>query len=243
MWDNHIALKRLATLLLLVSLGMLLYAGGFWLAHAPVFLVKKVRIRGELQHVTSEQLRLIAEHELSGTFFTLDIDRTRAAFSKVPWVREAQVRRAWPDTLEIVVDEYAVLARWGEDGLVDVNGVWFDAASDQKDLPIFFGPAGAQKDMAHMYLQLKRIWAPIGLRIQRVSLSDRRAWNIELDSGAHIELGRGDVEERAARFVDHWQSTIAKLPYPASYVDMRYPNGFAVRIPGYKDTQTAPGKK
>ncbi|TDR76568.1 cell division protein FtsQ/DivIB [Paludibacterium purpuratum] len=243
MWDNHIALRRLANLLLLLSIGMLLYAGGFWLTHAPVFPVKKIRISGQMQRVTPEQLKFIAEHELTGSFFTLDIDRTRAAFSKLPWVREAQVRRTWPDTLEISIDEYVALARWGEDGLVDVNGTWFDAASDQNDLPVFFGPAGAQKDMASLYQRLKQVLAPTELKIVRLYLSDRRAWSVELDNGVHIELGRGDVEQRAQRFASHWQNTVAKLPYSVSYVDMRYPNGFAVRMPGYQAATTAQGKK
>ena len=33
MWDNHLILKKLANLLLLASVGMLLYAVGFWLTH------------------------------------------------------------------------------------------------------------------------------------------------------------------------------------------------------------------
>ncbi|BEV72499.1 MULTISPECIES: cell division protein FtsQ/DivIB [unclassified Paludibacterium] len=243
MWDNHIALRRLANLLLLVSIGMLLYAGGFWVTHAPVFPVKKIRITGKMQRVTPEQLKFIAEHELTGSFFTLDIDRTRAAFGKLPWVRGAQVRRTWPDTLEISIDEYAALSRWGEDGLVDVNGTWFDAASDQNDLPVFYGPAGAQKDMAQMYQRLKQDFALADLKIVRLVLSDRRAWSVELDNGVHIELGRGDVENRALRFTTHWKGTLARLPYPISYVDMRYPNGFAVRMPGYQASQAAQGKK
>lgn len=238
MWDNHIALRRLANFLLLVSVSMLLYAVGYWLTHAPVFPVKKIRIGGQMTRVTPEQLKFIAEHELTGTFFTLDIDKTRAAFGKLPWVRDAQVRRDWPDTLQITIDEYVALARWGENGLVDVNGVWFDAASDQS-LPVFYGPAGSQKDMAQMLVRLRRDFAVTGLAVVRMYLSDRRAWSVEFDNGVHVELGRGEVEKRALRFASHWKGTLATLPYSVSYVDMRYPNGFAVRMPGYQASQPA----
>jgi len=240
MWDNHLILKKLANLLLLASVGMLLYAVGFWLTHAPVFPVKKIRITGQMKRVTPEQLKFIAEHELSGTFFTLDIDKTRAAFSKLPWVRDAQVRRSWPDTLEISVDEYVALARWGENGLVDEHGGWFDAASDQA-LPVFYGPAGGQKDMAQMFLRLRQSLTASGLAPLKVYLSDRRAWSVELSNGVHVELGRGSVEDRALRFASHWKGTLALLPYHVAYVDMRYPNGFAVRMPGYSASQAAHG--
>jgi cell division protein FtsQ len=217
---------------------MLLYAGGFWLTHTPVFSIKKILISGQMKNVTPEQLQFIAEQELTGTFFSLDLNKTRAAFGKLPWVREAQVRRSWPATLEISVQEYVALARWGENGLVDVNGDWFDAASD-KNLPVFYGPAGGQKDMANMLARLRQVLAPTGLTPVRLYLSARRAWSVELDNGVHLELGRGDVEQRAVRFASHWKGTLAKLPYHISYVDMRYPNGFAVRMPDYQASQAA----
>jgi hypothetical protein len=127
-----------------------------------VFPVKKIQIQGQMKRVTPEQLRFIAEHELTGTFFTLDIDKTRAAFGKLPWVRDAQVRRRWPDALEIAVEEHVALARWGENGLVDSHGDRFDAASDQQ-LPVFYGPAGAEKDMTAMLARLRQGLKPTGL--------------------------------------------------------------------------------
>jgi cell division protein FtsQ len=240
MWDNHIVLRKLANGLLLAAVGMLLYAVGFWVIHAPVFPVRKIRITGQMKYVTPEQLKFIAEHELSGTFFTLDLDKTRAAFGKLPWVRDAQVRRSWPDTLEITVNEYVVLARWGDSGLVDERGTWFDAASDQ-ELPVFYGPAGGQADMAQTYLRLRQELLPSGLVPVRLLLSDRRAWSVELNNGVHVELGRGSIDDRAQRFASHWKGTLAQLPYHITYVDMRYPNGFAVRMPGYSAPQAARG--
>jgi cell division protein FtsQ len=242
MWDNHLLIRRLANGLLLASVGMLLYALGFWVTHAPVFPVRKIRISGEMKRVTPEQLKFIAEHELSGTFFTLNLNKTRAAFGKLPWVSDAQVRRSWPDTLEITVREYVALARWGENGLVDEHGTWFDAASDQP-LPVFYGPAGGQKDMAQTFLRLQHDFAASGLNMVRLFLSDRRAWSAELDNGVHVELGRGSIDDRALRFATHWKGNLAHLPYHVSYVDMRYPNGFAVRMPGYEASQAAHGTK
>ncbi|RXZ44459.1 cell division protein FtsQ/DivIB [Crenobacter cavernae] len=233
MWDNHQALRSLANFLLLASLSMLVYAGGVWFVHSPWFPVKKIQIDGALKKVTPEQLKYIAEHELSGTFFTLDIDNTRAAFGKLPWVREAQVRRRWPDTLEIVVAEHEAMARWGENGLISTSGVWFDAASDAP-LPVFFGPAGSEQEMSAMLGQLRQALAPSGLKPVVLNLSARRAWRVELDNGVKLELGRSDVLMRTERFAGHWKDTLAGLGYRIDTVDMRYPNGFAARMPDYK---------
>ena len=194
-----------------------------------MFPVKKIQIHGPLARVTPEQLKFIAEHELSGTFFTLDIDKIRAAFGKLPWVKEAEIRRRWPDTLDIKVNEHKAVARWHENGLVGAEGEWFDAASDQV-LPILNGPAGSQKEMGEMLLSIRDILVRAGLVPTKVHMSERRAWRVELNNGVWLELGRGNVEQRVTRFSSYWRGTLASLPYPIKYVDLRYPNGFAVRV-------------
>ncbi|WP_231895302.1 cell division protein FtsQ/DivIB [Vogesella sp. LIG4] len=232
----------MANLLLTASLLMLLYAGGYWLTHAPLFPVKRIHIGGEVNKVTPVQLKYIAQNELTGTFFTLDINKTRAAFEKLPWVREVQVRRTWPDRLDIAVSEHVALARWGDSGLISTEARWFDAASDQP-LPVLFGPAATEKEMVKMLLAARQQLAPIHLQPVRLWLSERKAWRMELDNGITLELGSGPVMERLGRFVLNWPKSLAKLPYHITYVDLRYPNGFAARMPDFKAPPVAGKKK
>lgn len=241
MWDNHAVLRAIANLLLTASLLMLLYAGGYWLTHSPLFPVKRIHIGGQVTKVTPVQLKYIAQNELSGTFFTLDINQTRAAFEKLPWVRQIQVRRTWPDRLDITVSEHVAMARWGDQGLISTEGRWFDAASDQP-LPVLFGPAASEKEMIGMLQAARQKLAGSGLQPARLWLSERRAWRMELDNGVTLELGRGAVMERLGRFALHWPHSLATLPYRVSYVDLRYPNGFAVRMPDYKAPPEAKNK-
>ena len=241
MWDNHAVLRAVANLLLTASLLMLLYAGGYWLTHSPLFPVKRIHIAGQVAKVTPVQLKYIAQNELTGTFFTLDINKTRHAFEKLPWVNQVQVRRAWPDRLDITVSEHVALARWGDQGLISTTGRWFDAASDQP-LPVMYGPAASEKEMMQALQAFRQRLQPARLQPVRLWLSERRAWRMELDNGVTLELGRGPVAERLTRFVDHWSHSLATLPYRITYVDLRYPTGFAVRMPDYKAPPTATNK-
>jgi cell division protein FtsQ len=43
------------------------------------------------------------------------------------------------------------------------------------------------------------------------------------------------VEARLARFVAAYERTVGRLGRRIEYVDLRYPGGFAVRIPELKD--------
>lgn len=241
MWDNHAVLRALANFLLLAALMMVLYSGGVWLIHSPLFPVKRIHIGGQFAKVTPMQLKYIAKHELSGTFFTLDINKTRGAFQKLPWVREVQVRRTWPDRLEITISEHVALARWGESGLISTEGRWFDAASDQP-LPVFYGPAGSEKEMVRALQMFEPVLKQAKLQPRQLWLSERRAWKMELDNGVMLELGRGPVKERLVRFAEYWPRSLAVLPYRIESIDLRYPNGFAVRMPDYKASAATANK-
>jgi cell division protein FtsQ len=74
--------------------------------------------------------------------------------------------------------------------------------------------------------------APLGEEIAQISLSPRLAWRVRLKSGTELELGREQVEERVARFVAAYPQSVGAMKRPVNYVDLRYRNGFAVRVAG-----------
>jgi cell division protein FtsQ len=209
---------------------MLLYASIFVLVHLPVFAVRQIDVKGDLKHITREQIAYIIKNDLKGTFFTLNIDKTRQSFEKLPWVREVSLRRVWPDKIEIRIEEHAALGRWGTDSLVSVLGERFDAASSD-NLPVFVAPDGSEKELVAGYTHALKTLAPLGLKPVEVSVSARRAWRIKLDNEMTIELGRDQIQERLNRFVAAYPDSLASTASKVDYVDLRYPNGFAVRLP------------
>jgi cell division protein FtsQ len=145
-------------------------------------------------------------------------------------VRKADVRRQWPDRLEVRLEEHEPLARWGTMGLVNVQGEIFVATYGGL-LPVFNGPAGASKEMAIQYAYFRKSLEPLGQKPVQVNVSPRRAWSLRIEDGMMIELGRNDLENRLARFVQNYGRAAAMLERRVDYVDLRYTNGFAVRVP------------
>lgn len=230
MWDKPAVLLWIANLLYSLAAVLLLYAVLFVVIHLPIFPLREVKVNGELNHVTREQLKLIVSHYLQGNFFTLDLVKTRDAFQKLPWVRNVSVRRRWPDKLEVLVEEHRELARWGNIALVNTHGELFHAASD-KELPVFYGPGDGVKEVAQHYQIYGELLRPTGMRVSQVALSPRHAWQIGTDSGMVIELGREQVQQRLKKFADVYDRTLGVLNMQVQYADLRYPNGFAVRRP------------
>lgn len=152
----------------------------------------------------------------------------RASALRMPWVRDATVRRRFPDAMEITFTAHRALARWDDERLVSVEGELFLADRADHGLPRFRGPEGSAGAMAKQYALLAPELAPLGSPIQELRLTPRGAWHAVLESGLTLQLGRGEVVPRIRRFVAAWPSLVEKGPEP-QYADLRYPGGFATR--------------
>jgi cell division protein FtsQ len=256
MWDNPSTLNRASDLLFAAALLLVLYGAVRFAIHQPVFALREIRVINLMNEgagvagsgairTTHEQVEAIARRDFRGTFFTLDIVRLRNSFEKLPWVRRADVRRQWPDRVDVLIEEHQPLARWGADALVNTQGEVFTAAYDAT-LPQFSGPIGTSKEVALQYDVFRRDFAAIGREPVQVHLSPRRAWQVRLNDGLTLEVGREQVPARVARFLAVYAQTIAPLGRRADAVDLRYSNGFAVRVPGLaqmKEPGAAPAPK
>ncbi len=230
MWDRPDTLNALASVLYRAAAVLALYAAVLAVIHLPFFPLREVRVLDVPAHVTPEQVEIVVKRELRGNFFTIDLAVARAAFEGLPWVRRVQVRRQWPDRLDVALEEHVPLARWADGALVNIHGEVFRGSYDGR-LPVFSGPEGTAKEIAIQYEYFRRSLAAIGHTPAQVQISPRRAWQVKLESGLTLELGREQVEARISRFIATYERTLGKLGRRLEYVDLRYPNGFAVRIP------------
>jgi cell division protein FtsQ len=230
MWDRPDILNGTANALFAAAFLLVAFATVHYVMRLPFFPLREVRITQAIEHVTSDQIETIVRRELQGNFFTLDLARARTGFEKLPWVRNVNVRRQWPDRLDVTFEEHVALGRWGTAALVNTHGELFAAAYDGV-LPLFVGPPGSAKEIAIQYGYFQRSLAGISLVPVQVQVSARRAWQLRLAGGVTLELGRENVETRLDRFIAVYPRTVGRLQRRINYVDLRYSNGFAVGIP------------
>ena len=242
MWDKPEALNLTANVLFAVASLVTLYVAVLVTVQLPIFPLREVRILGEPRLVGYADVEAVVTKELVGNFFTIDLVRLRKAFETLPWVRKADLRRHWPDRLEVRLEEQVPLARWGTLGLVNVQGELFSASYDG-NLPMFTGPAGSSKEMAIQYAYFRNSVKPLGREPVQVIVSARRSWTLRLDDGLVLKLGRANLENRLARFVHYYPQATALLGRPMKYADLRYPNGFAVRVPELARTEAKDRRK
>ena len=239
MWDRPTLMNAIASALYALAALLVLGAAAGYVARLPAFAMREVRIGNELQHVTREQIEDVVRREVKGGFFTINLAAARAAFERLPWVRGVNVRRQWPARLDVVLEEHVPLARWGAAALVNTHGEVFRAAYDG-ELPVFVGPEDAAREIAIQYRYFQRSLAAMGETPVQVQVNARRAWQVKLQGGLTLELGRENIEARFARFVALHSSTIGRLERRIDYVDLRYANGFAVRVPELRHEKAEP---
>jgi cell division protein FtsQ len=234
MWDNPRLLNAAANVLAGLAAAMLLFAAAHALLRSSLFPLREITVLATLEHTSAGEIGRATRAAVSGNFLAADLDAVRAALEQQPWVRRVQVRRVWPDRLEIALEDHVALARWGDAGLVNTYGESFAATSAER-LPMFAGPAGAEAEVTRRYRRFAELLAPLGEAPERVILTSRHAWRIRLTGGLNLELGRDlahePVERRLARFVAAYPQTLARMQRRHEYVDLRYPNGFALRVP------------
>jgi cell division protein FtsQ len=245
MWQDIKTLNATSNALFGLVALVLLLSGIWWLAQRPMFTLKVIRVEGvapgELRRVNPLTIRASALPRIKGNFFTANLDSVRAAFESVPWVRKASVQREWPNQLVVTVEEHQPLATWDDDGrLLSAKGDLFianlDEAEEDGDLLKFGGPTGSEKDVLARFADFQKWFAPLKLRPTGVELSSRYAWSVKLDNGMTVALGReqskATLHERVDRLVEIYPQLRSRLQDRIESVDMRYPNGLALKASG-----------
>jgi cell division protein FtsQ len=232
MWDNPRLLNLAAGVLCGVALFTLTLAALVLIMRSPFFPVTVIELTHPLGKTRRHEIEAATRGRIAGNFFALDPAQLRAALEELPWVRRASVRRVWPDRLRVTLEEHLPFARWGDEALINVDGERFDGSTDEP-LPILFGPRGSEHEVARGFLRFAELVAPLGVKPERVLLSERRAWQLTLDNGLQLMLGRDAdaAEARLSRFVEAYPATLGAIARKHEYVDLRYPNGFALRVP------------
>lgn len=231
MWDKPEVMLWLADVLNAITAAMVLYALGFVVLHLPVFPIRTVEVQGQVSHLSAQEVSAVLNGGIEGNFFTVDLAGVAEKIHALPWVRKVMVRRIWPGQLRVTVEEHQAIGRWGRDALVDRYGEVFSGRPDgDGELPVLFGPKGTELSVTKAFLRFSALARQADMAVDGVVLTPRHAWQIRFRGGITADLGRDDAEKRLERFLRAWPNIVDRMPETVKHVDLRYRNGFAVRV-------------
>lgn len=230
MWHKPAQLNALANILFGMSFGALIYMLFVAFKQSGLFPLRTVNIDGDLRYLKRDQVQLVVDKTMSGGFFTVNLPLIHHTFEQLAWVKEVRVRRRWPDKVDVNITEHKPLAKWGTSGIVSDQGVLFYGAISEA-LPVFIGPDNRAKEVAQAYEKYSQMLKKANLAIKQLQLTKRNAWQMVTNNGITIELGRTNMDVRMGKFIRAYNKHLVKLNRKIAYVDLRYPNGFAIRKP------------
>ncbi len=193
--------------------------------------IHTVRIESPVRRISEAEIRTVLARRLDEGFLRIDVRQVKAELEENPWVDQASVRRVWPDSLAVNVIEQQPIARWGETELLNAYAEKFTPPDMRvvESLPELRGPEDKALTMMRQYQQFSQMLSPSGLRIRKLSLSERGSWTLEVDNELRLELGREHLVERLQRFVVLYDRALYQKVDEISVIDLRYRNGMAVR--------------
>jgi len=195
--------------------------------------IRWLEINGAFQRVSAEQLRATLASQVGSSFFTVNLQGLQQAASRISWVSAVQVRKQWPDTIRVSVQEHVPVAHWNQGQLVADSGGLFAVpeADGLQGLPWLEGPQARLQEVLDTWRRLDELLMPLGLEVARLKLDGRGSWSMLLDNGTHVQLGRDSTVGRLQRLLASWEPLMRQHPAPPQDIDLRYTNGFAVLWP------------
>ncbi|RVU30486.1 cell division protein FtsQ/DivIB [Neptunomonas marina] len=215
---------------------------GFWLFAGVVGIcfdagrsyldqpIREVRVVGDAQYLDRQALASSVAGAISAPLLEQDIAALQDRAQEHPWVRQAQVRRVWPPAIEVVIEEQRPVARWGSKGLLNHQGdiFWPDSPQQYGELPQLDGPATETQLLMAQYHDLSRLFQDASLKMVALSLEKRGAWQVKLDNGIRVIVGREDTKARLRRFIYLYKAELVAVADRIEQIDIRYTNGAAV---------------
>ena len=222
-------LVSLSGLLLLVLIVYFLHLSWSWFRDPKTLPFKTLQVVTQSHYIDNTVLQRLVQSHLMGGFFSFNEEAVRTALLTNPWVKSVGIRRVFPSTLVVRVDEYQPIAFWQDRWILTQSGILILAdQATQLHLPHFSGPSDAIEDVQTSFKTFSQLLAPLHFSIASLTLSDRRSWQLQLSNGLDIVLGREHIEQRFRRFVSAYPEIIARHGGVMHRVDLRYTNGMAV---------------
>ena len=240
------AVMTLATLLSFFAISLLVADQMY---RPESFKIGQLKIKGEFRYIKPSVVEAAIIDEASGNFFSIDLDVIKAKAENLAWVESVDVRREWPETLVLHINEHRPAMRWGTDRWVTTGGAVIELPSSVNGRNIIT-LNGRESQAKRILLQATRWNAQLakqGLEVLEVSLSDSDAWSLKILEQGHqnefeLLLGHQDVSERLARFELLFGQKFQFSENKLKRVDARYPDGLAVahRKPTASVSELAP---
>lgn len=190
--------------------------------------VENVEIEGEFRYWQAEDLAKQLLWVKEQNFFSLDVRKVKQELEQLALIKKAQVKKIWPDTLLVKFKEDIPVAVWNNEALLNPKGeeLLLPGSFEQTKLPKLFGPVQKTEQIMRQFQRFQSRLSGIDAVMISLSLNSVGSWQVELENGWTVRLGRHQLEQRLERLIE----LLKILPQEkVAVVDLRYGKGAAIK--------------
>jgi len=214
---------------------------GDWVARSVGLGVAVVTVSGAT-HMSEPRILAIAGIDASRSLPFFDVAEAKARLEADPLVKQASVRKLYPNQIVIEIVERTPYAVWQKDGDVSAiaaDGAPIDEVTDGRyaDLPFVVGEGANGR--VREFVELLDAMDELKPRVEAGVLVGQRRWNLRLKSGVDVKLPETDPQAAIVELLGlQRQSRI--LEKDVRTLDFRVPGRVFVRLT--EDAATAWGE-
>ena len=224
--------KKISYILLLIIISIIALIINDKISDTKIYFpISDIRLGQKSLNVNENEIFRIAEKYLKNkSFFNIKLDYLKNSIEKVAWVKNAYIRRSYPNEVIIFLEEYTPVAVWNNDSYISENGYIFSANKIEKKLPKI-------SSYSNRNIIIFEYFSLISDGIRKNKLNDKvllikeneiRSLTVLLESNIAIKFGSKNIEERIGIFFKAYKTLNTSDLKKIRYIDMRYSNGFSI---------------
>ncbi|MBF0540685.1 MAG: FtsQ-type POTRA domain-containing protein [Nitrospirae bacterium] len=218
-------------MLTIIALSIMTAVSAWLLAGSDLFIIKRFIIEGN-KNLTKEEV-VSMTGITNRNLFTLNKRIIAGKLKDSAWISKAYVRKIYPDTLMLKIDEVTPIALYDVKGtiyIIDENGERLDIVPEsRKDLPMI-KLATSNNEAFLEAVQLSKIIIKDGiLAWTPVEINGKCVEDLSITlNGVKVVVGSGDYETKLQKYM-LLKEDIESRKYMIEYIDVRFQKRLIVK--------------
>ena len=216
-------------LMLLIGLGVTGSIAASGLSHLLQDVqIRQVQLQGDLRYLDAESLTRDLTIRFNGNYLETTLGQVISEVESHPWIAAASARRVWPDTLLITITEQRPVAIYNDTQYLGLSGDLFEPPKPVNEpLPRLYGALSETMQVYSHYGVFSDRLSDFS-KVISVSRGHDMGWQITLENGINVQLGRNDILGRLSRARDVLDRLDGEKLAKLQEIDARYDNGIAL---------------